>query len=455
MLIEASEINPTNELVWLWRSSVAAGYREAVASLERVLELNPNNEKAQQWMAKLKAARAEALARAGLPPEQESAQPAAEPTPQETVPSEKPEPISDPEPVGEAAQSQIAEQSEEEEEDPLLKLLAEKGEEHSGSPFEEDQEDSGHAEDDPSEQPQGEDQTSNNESLDALFGFAQIEAKQAEHREQTEPEVKPIPREEAAVHDQEAEPEPQPVEEATAEVKEEPAEVEESLACPVCEAGWAEPQRICMECRAITDPILVDDAPQHEGADRSALRAAQKRISAALDTTPTFELYRALGLVYLNLRQSNDALEQFREAQRIDGSDENIGLAVEALEKRQLIMAVDDSKTVQRMISSVLEKERYRVAIAGDGLQALARLDEEMPALVLLDITMPRMDGYQACKVISGNEATKHIPVIMLSGKDGFFDKVRGRMVGASNYITKPFEPAALLKAIRKQLPGK
>jgi twitching motility two-component system response regulator PilG len=65
---------------------------------------------------------------------------------------------------------------------------------------------------------------------------------------------------------------------------------------------------------------------------------------------------------------------------------------------------------------------------------------------------MPRMDGYQVCKVITGNESTRHIPVIMLSGKDGFFDKVRGKMVGASNYITKPFDPAELAKSIAKFL---
>ena len=99
------------------------------------------------------------------------------------------------------------------------------------------------------------------------------------------------------------------------------------------------------------------------------------------------------------------------------------------IESRPLILAVDDSKTVQKIISTVLEKESYRVSAAEDGLAAIAKLDEEMPKLILLDITMPRMDGYQVCKVITGNEAFKHIPVVMLSGKDGFFDKVRGRMV--------------------------
>ena len=115
-------------------------------------------------------------------------------------------------------------------------------------------------------------------------------------------------------------------------------------------------------------------------------------------------------------------------------------------------MVVDDSRTVQRMVSSTLERQLYRVSIAEDGLQALAKLNDELPALILLDITMPRMDGYQVCKVISGNQAFKHIPVVMLSGKDGFFDKVRGKMVGASDYITKPFEAEFLVKAVRGRL---
>ena len=228
----------------------------------------------------------------------------------------------------------------------------------------------------------------------------------------------------------------------------------EDLACPICEQMWTERYRLCPGCGSLTELSLVDEAPRHDGADRASLRAAAKRLEEELEASPTADAHRRAGLIYMNLRQSNDALAHLREAMRLDPSNQESRAAVVALEKRRLILAVDDSKTIQRMIASVLEKESYRVALAADGLQALARLDEEMPAIILLDITMPRMDGYQVCKVVNGNDATKHIPVIMLSGKDGFFDKVRGKMVGASNYITKPFDPSALLKAISKQIPS-
>ena len=150
------------------------------------------------------------------------------------------------------------------------------------------------------------------------------------------------------------------------------------------------------------------------------------------------------------MRQSNQALSYLREACRLRPHDRELLGFYDEIEARPLILAVDDSKTVQKMISTVLEKEAYRVSPAEDGLAALAKLDEELPQLVLLDITMPRMDGYQVCKVITGNEGTKHIPVIMLSGKDGFFDKVKGKMAGASNYITKPFDPNELIKTVGK-----
>jgi twitching motility two-component system response regulator PilG len=86
-------------------------------------------------------------------------------------------------------------------------------------------------------------------------------------------------------------------------------------------------------------------------------------------------------------------------------------------------------------------------------MQALAKLNEETPDLILLDITMPRMDGYQVCKVIKKNPYTKDIPVVMLSGKDGFFDKVKGKMAGATDYVTKPFREVTLTRAIERYLP--
>ncbi|MBA2736954.1 MAG: response regulator, partial [Pyrinomonadaceae bacterium] len=90
----------------------------------------------------------------------------------------------------------------------------------------------------------------------------------------------------------------------------------------------------------------------------------------------------------------------------------------------------------------------HEVVCAVDGMDALAKLNEVVPDLILLDITMPRMDGYQVCKLVRSNPLTKDIPIVMISGKDGFFDKVRGRMAGTTGYITKPFGPETLMKAL-------
>ena len=112
------------------------------------------------------------------------------------------------------------------------------------------------------------------------------------------------------------------------------------------------------------------------------------------------------------------------------------------------VMIVDDSPTVRKLVTIKLERQGHRVIEAADGMEALARLNEEIPDLILSDITMPRMDGYQLCKLVKGNSATRHVPVVMLSGKDGFFDKMKGKLAGSTAYLTKPFEPETLLRIV-------
>ena len=121
---------------------------------------------------------------------------------------------------------------------------------------------------------------------------------------------------------------------------------------------------------------------------------------------------------------------------------------VAAMPKGRSILVVDDSATVRKLISNKLEKSGHVVACAEDGVEAMEWIGANKPDLVLLDIAMPRMDGYQVCKLIRSNDATKDVPVVMISGKDGFFDKVRGRMAGTSGYITKPFGPETLMRAL-------
>lgn len=119
---------------------------------------------------------------------------------------------------------------------------------------------------------------------------------------------------------------------------------------------------------------------------------------------------------------------------------------------RPLVMVVDDSPTVRKLVSLTLERRGYRVISAFDGIAAIKELGSSRPDLILLDINMPRLDGYRLCKLIKKHDATQNIPVVMLSGKDGMFDKLRGRLVGCSDYITKPFEADALTHKVAKYL---
>jgi twitching motility two-component system response regulator PilG len=120
-----------------------------------------------------------------------------------------------------------------------------------------------------------------------------------------------------------------------------------------------------------------------------------------------------------------------------------------------LVLVVDDSPTIRKIVEVTLRRERIRVLGVGDGLSALAAVADKQPVLVLLDITLPGMDGYHICQVLKQRPASKHIPVVMLSGRDGFFDKIRGKLVGSTQYVTKPFDPAALVKAVTKYLPAR
>jgi twitching motility two-component system response regulator PilG len=114
------------------------------------------------------------------------------------------------------------------------------------------------------------------------------------------------------------------------------------------------------------------------------------------------------------------------------------------------VMVVDDSATIRKILALTLEGAGYAVVAEPDGERAVERLAQFVPDLILLDITMPKMDGYEVCKRIRKDARTARVPVVMLSGKDGFFDKVKGRMVGATEYLTKPFQAPAVLAVIAR-----
>jgi twitching motility two-component system response regulator PilG len=119
------------------------------------------------------------------------------------------------------------------------------------------------------------------------------------------------------------------------------------------------------------------------------------------------------------------------------------------------VMVIDDSKTIRRTAEMLLKKEGCEVITAVDGFEALAKITDQHPDIILVDIMMPRLDGYQTCALIKSNRIFRSTPVILLSSKDGIFDKAKGRIVGAEQYLTKPFTRDELLGAIRHYAPQK
>jgi len=240
----------------------------------------------------------------------------------------------------------------------------------------------------------------------------------------------------------------------------------QAATCPFCEHLNDAQTFTCPECRSVLTLSDLELLLANQNADHVVLReavASMEREASARELDEK-ELI-ALGVGHLNLRNHQFGYDYLREASQRNPNNVVLSSQVNALLIRleeikeqeavhnamargKTILVVDDSPTVRKLISGKLEKCGHEVHCSSDGDEAINKLEELRPDLILLDINMPRMDGYQACKLIRSNPATKDVPVVMISGKDGFFDKVRGRMVGTSGYITKPFGPEALMKAV-------
>jgi CheY-like chemotaxis protein len=247
----------------------------------------------------------------------------------------------------------------------------------------------------------------------------------------------------------------------------------DSVDCVYC-GNANEPQSIsCHACMAVLTLSDLELLLANQNADKVILREAVEQMERKRSSSGdlTVEELTVLGLGHLNLRNLQLGYAALSEASRLDPNNvvlssqvnsllirlEEIRLQEEAhlkMPKGKSILVVDDSATVRKLIAGKLEKSGHDVVCANDGVEAMERLDDFIPDLILLDITMPRMDGYQVCKNIRSKASTKDVPVVMISGKDGFFDKVRGRMAGTTGYITKPFGPETLMKAVEMYLSG-
>ena len=122
----------------------------------------------------------------------------------------------------------------------------------------------------------------------------------------------------------------------------------------------------------------------------------------------------------------------------------------ESATSRVKVLVIDDSNTIRRSAEMFLRQAGYEVILAEDGFDALAKISDHEPQVIFVDIMMPRLDGYQTCALIKQNPILKSTPVIMLSSKDGVFDRARGRLAGSDQYLTKPFTKETLLDAVKE-----
>lgn len=236
--------------------------------------------------------------------------------------------------------------------------------------------------------------------------------------------------------------------------------------CAFCETNNDVHALVCVSCRSLLTLSDMEMILAYTEADQNVLREAVaimevEDIQRGLES----EELVSLAIGYINLKNLRKGLEVLQKASKLDPNNvvlkaQTNSLAIRIAEieqkdaihssmpKDRTIMVIDDSATVRKLISGKLEKSGHIVITAVDGMDAMAKLNDVVPDLILLDITMPRMDGYQVCKLIRNSDSMKEVPVVMISGKDGFFDKVRGRMAGTTGYITKPFGPETLMKML-------
>ncbi len=237
-------------------------------------------------------------------------------------------------------------------------------------------------------------------------------------------------------------------------------------ACPFCGSENESQVFSCSSCHAVLSLSDIETLFADSSHEKEAIEDAVTKMEAEWNQRDFSEHeLTTLGLGHINLKNFDKGLAYLQEASSLDpnnvilaGQVNAIAIRIEdlrrqeeyhdSLPKGKTILVVDDSPTVRKLISSKLEKCGHNVLTAVDGIEAIEVIESVVPDLVLLDIAMPRMDGYSVCKLIRAKESVKNVPVVMISGKDGFFDKVRGRMAGTTGYITKPFGPETLMRAL-------
>jgi twitching motility two-component system response regulator PilG len=241
--------------------------------------------------------------------------------------------------------------------------------------------------------------------------------------------------------------------------------------CPLCQSLSSAAAERCPTCKAVTtlENVAAFDTPTN--ADETAMARAVTRLAPQAVKAPGSEAAFFLGLAYLNLGQPAEAIKVFNAASQRPEADAQWKTRVRRLaehwrsnEERgtssgkdlappRTVMVVDDSPTVRKLVSVSLQPAGFRVVTVSCGEKVQAAIDEHgVPDLFVLDINMPGMDGFQLCKLLRKGSETAEVPVVFLTGKDGFFNKLRGQWAGAAEYLTKPFQPKTLTDVVAKVL---
>ncbi len=245
--------------------------------------------------------------------------------------------------------------------------------------------------------------------------------------------------------------------------------------CPLCEARVDQADDKCRACSAALSLKNAELFLHNPSLRRDVVKKALDRLARAAETDPSFHSLFHVALALLNLGKTEDAALFLQAAQGHKPGDaefrslsnslnRRLQQAEEVLRSRKVqeearlkeaqrrtILVVDDSPTVRKLVAMTLEKANHRVVAAAEPQEAIEKMrNHGVPDLIFLDINMPTMDGYQFCKFLRQNKETAKLPIIMLSGKDGMFSKLRGSWAGSTEYVTKPFKPEKLLQVVDK-----
>lgn len=256
--------------------------------------------------------------------------------------------------------------------------------------------------------------------------------------------------------------------------------------CGVCGSAKEPGGLDCMTCGAHLSLFDLERLLNNDRLNRPKVVESIRKIRDQLEVAEHWKLRKRLLLAYLNLGDRHSAMDEVQrllediplhEPQRLEV--EQVGLflqknnpddpiatrelrstvpstreiaATQEIKSIAHILVVDDSPTVQALVGATFEGGLHRLSYASTGMEALASLRHEIPDLVLLDIGLPNMDGYQLCRLIRQNPSTANVKVVMLSARDGFYDQVKARMVGCQDYVTKPFDPEQLQECVQNWL---